>query len=398
MNILKKLLRRHTSIPQLIGFALANLAGMWIVMLGIQFYYDAVPVFTSDDAFSNNNYIVVSKHISSLGTVSGQDGGFKDNEVEEIKKQSFCKRVAPFTSSAYRTTAEMSFKGMSPISTELFFESVPDDFVDTKAEEWRYNAGDETVPVILPRAYLALYNFGFAQSHGLPKLSDGLASNIEMNIHIGNGDDRKVFKGNILGFSGRLNTILVPESFIMWSNEVFAPDEAENPTRLIMEVTNPTDDAIATFMQKKNYDIEDDKLNAGRATYFLKIVVSIVMLVGLLVCILSFYILTLSIFLLIQKNTTKLETLFLIGYKDKTVCLPYQSLALSINAVSLIVAFLLVIVCRSYYVSFISDLFPQIETSGILPTIVAGIAIFTFTAILNTIILRKKISKIAKFS
>ena len=394
MNLISKLLRRHTSISQLVGFSLANLAGMWIVMLGIQFYYDAVPLFTSDDAFSNNNFIVVSKHISSIGMASGKGGSFEDAEIKEIESQAFCKRVAAFTSSAYKTTADMSLEGISPITTEIFFESVPESFVDTNPENWQYKAGQEYVPVILPRTYIALYNFGFAQSRGLPKLSDGLAGSIKMTIHLKTAEGDRIFQGHIQGFSSRLNSILVPQSFMEWSNETFAAEEEKMPERLIVEVINPTDDAIATFMQENGYDVEDDMLDAGRATYFLKIVVSIVMLVGLLVCILSFFILSLSIFLLIQKNTTKLETLLLIGYSPDAVSRPYQMLALGTNLITLLVSFGLVMVCRRYYTSFISVLFPQMESESIVPAIAAGLGIFIFAALLNIFIIRKKIGNI----
>ena len=39
-----KLLRQHISVAQLAGFFLANLCGMVIVLLGIQFYKDVLPV------------------------------------------------------------------------------------------------------------------------------------------------------------------------------------------------------------------------------------------------------------------------------------------------------------------------------------------------------------------
>ena len=41
-----KLLRQHISIGQLAGFFLANLFGMMIVLLSVQFYKDIIPVFT----------------------------------------------------------------------------------------------------------------------------------------------------------------------------------------------------------------------------------------------------------------------------------------------------------------------------------------------------------------
>jgi len=47
MNLVWKLLRRHISIPQFVGFFFANLFGMLTVLLGIQFYSDIKTVFTA---------------------------------------------------------------------------------------------------------------------------------------------------------------------------------------------------------------------------------------------------------------------------------------------------------------------------------------------------------------
>ena len=49
MSLVWKLLRRHVSVPQFAGFFFANLLGMLIVLLSVQFYYDVLPVFTQGD-------------------------------------------------------------------------------------------------------------------------------------------------------------------------------------------------------------------------------------------------------------------------------------------------------------------------------------------------------------
>ena len=76
------------------------------------------------------------------------------------------------------------------------------------------------------------------------------------------------YKGNIVGFSNRLNTILVPESFMVWANKNFAPEAEAQPSRLIIEVGNPADASIAKYFQQKGYETEDGKLDAGKTTYF----------------------------------------------------------------------------------------------------------------------------------
>ena len=391
MNLIWKLLRQHISAPQLAGFFFANLIGMWIVMLGVQFYLDAKPILTADDAFINQNYIVLSKRVTTAGTLSGQSGTFDEGERAELEEQEFCKRAAGFTSSQYRVSAAMSLNGAAPLRTDLFFESVPDEFVDINPDSWKYEVGSEEVPVILPRTYIALYNFGFAQSRGLPKVSDGLVGMIDMQINIHASQGEGHFKGRILGFSNRLNTILVPESFMLWSNEHFEPGRTEQPSRLIAEVRDPADADLAAYMESHAYDVEDNKLDAGRATYFLRVVVSIVMLIGLLVSTLSFYILMLSIYLLVQKNTTKLENLLLIGYSPSRVSRPYQLLAAGLNVCVLLVAIVLLILCRSYYMDVISLLFPQMQDAGISIAVGVGCAICVLVSLLNALAIRKKV-------
>ncbi len=144
-----------------------------------------------------------------------------------------------------------------------------------------------------------------------------------------------------------------------WANKNFAPNAEAQPARLIIEVSNPADSSIAGYFQKKGYETEDGKLDAGKTTYFLRLIVGIVLGVGLFISILSFYILMLSIFLLLQKNTTKLESLLLIGYSPNRVALPYQILTVGLNIVVLLLSIGLVTWLRSYYIESIRLLFPN---------------------------------------
>ena len=57
MSLVWKLLRQHISLPQLAGFFFANLCGMVIVLLSVQFYKDILPVFTEGDSFIKKDYI-----------------------------------------------------------------------------------------------------------------------------------------------------------------------------------------------------------------------------------------------------------------------------------------------------------------------------------------------------
>jgi hypothetical protein len=326
----------------------------------------------------------------------GSSGTFTEKELNDLKAQTFTKRVGTFTASQYKVSCSMGIEGLAQFGTEMFFESVPDDFVDVDLSKWHFNEGDDCVPIIIPKTYLSIYNFGFAQSQNLPKISEGIVGMVEMTISMrGNGLYEHI-KGRVVGFSTRLNTILVPESFIRWSNERYAPDSDNEPSRIILEVHNPADDSIVDYINEKGYDIEDDKLDSGRMMFFLKLISGIVMLVGMFISLLSFYILMLSIYLLVEKNTEKIRTLLLIGYSPAKVALPYQVLTIGMNATVLLLATLGLSLLRSLYMQNLSTVFPQMNQGSILSATMFGVMLFLLVSLLNITIIRHRINQIWK--
>ena len=396
MSLVWKLMRRHISLGQLAGFFFANLCGMVIVLLSIQFYQDVAPVFTEGDSFMKKDYIIVSKKVSTLGSFVGKSSTFSASEIEEIEEQPFTKGVGEFTPSQFKVSAGVGMEQLGlNLSTAMFFESVPNRYVDVNLDEWHFEPGQDVVPIIIPRNYLNLYNFGFAQSRNLPQISEGVINMVNLEVRISGGGRRDTYKGKIAGFSNRLNTILVPESFMAWANTHYAEGATrKDPSRLIVEVNNPTDDRIAQFFRERGYETEDDKLDAGKTTWFLKVVVGIVLSVGLLISALSFYILMLSIYLLLQKNTTKLENLLLIGYGPNRVALPYQVLTIGLNAVVLVLSVGIVLYVRTLYLDVVEKMFPALDAGGCWLMLVIGILLFVAVSFFNVVAVRKKVASI----
>lgn len=394
MKLLWKLLRQHISVPQFIGFFFANLFGMLIVLLGYQFYCDVLPVFTAEDSFMKSDYLIVSRKIGTGNTFSGRTNTFSKSDIEDFSSQKFVSKVAKFTSAEYKLDATMGIGGQNVLNSELFFESVPNNFVDVKLNEWKYTQKEKSVPIILPRSYINMYNFGFAQSHSLPKISDGLVGMIDFRIFIHGNGHQDEYKGRVIGFSSRLNTILVPQAFMDWSNQYYAPNGKSDPTRLIVQVGNPGNQNVTQYLDSKNYEVEDNNLGAEKTTYFLKMMVSMVMVVGLIISILSFYILMLSIYLLVQKNSSKLENLLLVGYDLGKVGLPYKLLTIILNISVLMIAFFVLIIVRKSYMDTIYTLFPDLNDGSMIPSLLLGLALFVVISVLNCIVINRKIMRI----
>ena len=390
-----KLLRRHVSAGQLAGFFFASLTGMFIVMMSVQIYSDVLPFFQGDDTIVGKQYIIVSKQVSTVSSLMGDENtSFSDEEIKELEEQPFCRSVGKFTASGYKVYCSVGVGGMMNMGTDMFFESVPDSYIDTDLSKWAYNPGDNTVPIILPKSYLSLYNFGFASSQSLPKISESVASAVNLDIRL-NGNGRELrLTGKVVGFSTRLNTVLVPMSFIEWSNAELAPDTKQSPNRLIVEVTNPADDAIVRYMESHSLELEDDKLSEGKTTYFLKVVATTVAAIGLLISVLSLYILMLSIFLLLQKNMEKVRNLMLIGYTPFEVSLPYQTISLAVNVAVFLLAALLLWRVRCLYMEALWNLFPNMNEGGMSAALCTGTVMLLAVGTVNAIAIYTRIKKI----
>ena len=350
MNIIQRLLRKNLSMAQLVGFTLANFIGLLIVLLGLQFYTDVRSIWQDEDSFMQKDYLVINKQVSGSGLLTGERASFSTDEIADIEKQSWVRKVGRFSSADYRLSASIEQAGRS-MSTYMFFESIPSEFVDVDSDEWGYEEGDNVVPIIISKDYLSLYNFGFASSTGLPQFSETMIGSIPMRLRISSAKGSAELQGRIVGFSNRLNTILVPQEFMDWSNQRYGRTAGAraDPSRLIIDVSSPGDVKIKDYIAEHGYEIAGDKANST-ASYFLNVATGVVLAIGAVITILSLFVLLLSISLLMQKNRQKMHSLIMLGYELKEVGRPYRQLVVAVNAVAYLLAAGAMLAMRMLYI------------------------------------------------
>lgn len=391
-----RLLSRHISPLQLFGFFVANLIGMAIILLGCQFYQDATSVLGAKDRFMKGDYIIISKQVRG-GIFSGKkNNSFSASEIEELSKQDFALRVGRFLPSKFRVSAGLTL-GIG-MSTYMFFEAVPEEFLDVKAEDWKYDPNSDEVPIIIPRNYLGLYNSAFAQSQGLPLLSEATMSSLPLQLDLSGAGEEVQLRGRIVGFSNRLNTLLVPLPFLEAMNERLAPGAEAPSTRLIVEVKNPSDPAITLYLRDHHYESEGERLASGESMYLLRLLAGLVLVIGVLISALSVYLLLLSIYLLLQKNTRQIEDLLLLGYTRSAVIRPYIALTLIVQCAVLGLSLVAVAYARGYYIEAAQRLLSDEVSGGLGTTALIGVGIFLITALINTLSIRHKVHSLRLFA
>ena len=377
---------------QMLGFLLANLCGMTIVLVAVQFYTDVIPLFTKNDSFIKPGQVVITKHVGTARTLSGEAPVFRQDEINDLQRQPFAKKVGLFTPSHYGVFATIGSEKLGmEFSTDMFLEAIPDNFIDVDLSKWNYESESGVVPVILPRSYLNLYNFGFAASKGMPTISEDLIKLVKIHFVLYGAKGNKQVNGKVVAFSKRLNTILVPQTFMDEMNSTLANDTLMLPSRLVVQLGTITDDRFVKYLDEHNYETESDDADAARTVTFVRTIAVIVMMIGLIISILAFYLLLLSIFLLLQKHTEKIDNLLLIGYSPNEVSYPYHWLAVSLNSIVLVAAIVLASCSRQFYLPLFGELYPKYEVADFAPTILVGITLFILVAILNFTFIRRKI-------
>lgn len=343
-NTVWRLLRHNISAGQIAGYALASFVGLAIVLTAIQFYRDVSSVWNDDDSFISKDYLILSKRVEGVSGLFGRssasagDTRFSEQDIADIASRPWVRKVGRFSSASFNVYAKVELGGSS-MGSALFLESIPDEFFDVTPKEWTYEPGRSSyVPVILSKDYLSLYNFGFATSRGMPQVSEEVIGMVPLKLSLSGNGRQEWVDARIVGFSSRLNTIAVPEEFMQWANKEFSETPAEAPSRLIVMLDRPGDPQVESYLEEHGYETAGDRADNGKAAFFLSVVTTVVIGVGLIISILAFFILMLSIYLLLQKNRTKIHDLMQLGYSPAQVSRHYHLIVIAVNAGVLLTA------------------------------------------------------------
>lgn len=389
-NPVTRLLRRNVSVGQILGYALANFTGLLIVLTAMQFYRDVTGAAGGRDSFITSDYLIISKPVEGLNLFGGgTDASFTDQEIKELEAQPWAEAVGAFTTARFNVSATVDMPGMN-MSTALFLESIPDDFFDISPSGWDYHPGSgKPVPVIISKEYLALYNFGFASSRGLPQISEQLIGTIPLRISVSGAGRQMWLPARIAGFSSRLNTIAVPLSFMEWANSEFGEGPERQPSRLIVRLDAAGNPEATAYMDSHGYEIAGDRGASAKAAYFLSLVTSVVIAIGALISLLAFFILLLSIYLLLRKNQAAINGLMGLGYTPGQVSRYYIALVTGVNTGVLLLALAGVICASSMWRGQLESL--GLTATGLLPTLLTGTAIVIAITLGNILAIRRSI-------
>lgn len=317
--MISKLTKHNYSKTQLFGAAAGSLIGLVLLISIAQFYVEMKTILDENSDLIDPEFLVINKKISILETFNFKSSTFSESEISNIKEQSWAEKAEGFISNQFALSAYTDSDRFPDFYTDLFFEAIPNEYLDVKDDRWKWEEEKNTIPVILPKDYLNLYNFGFAPSQGLPQISASTIALVNFKFKLRGQGKNKEFKGKILGFSNRINSILVPWDFLSWANKEYGSGEKNKSSRLVVVTHEPTNPEIINFLNENNYETILEKLKGSRLNIILKFIITFLGSLGFFIILLAFSVFILSFQLLISKSAENIRKLKWLGYHYKEI-------------------------------------------------------------------------------
>lgn len=389
-------LQKNTLVKsQVVGYALTLCIGVCILLTVVQLYYDVKPLLQQQTDVFSSKYAVVSKHISAFRTVDKSGIYFSADEQEALQKEPFVKSISHFTPATFKIGAYTGKDANLPLFyTDLFFESIPDKYLDVQAEDWQWQQGNSFVPIIIPESYLNLYNFGFAESQGLPVFSKSTISQISFHLEVKGNGKQDSYESRIVGFSSKINSILVPQHFLDWANKEYGNSQTANTSRLLVEFEDPSDERVLEYFNANDLSINKDELELSKMSFFFHWALLFVFAIALIIIVLSVAFILLSINLIIQKHKEQIVNLYYLGYKVGHIAKFYQIVVSVVTLLSVGVAVAVSMYVRKLYTQKLNTLFEFGNEQGIL--LVSAVAVLLVLGVLYNYLVRRSIGKLAK--
>jgi len=285
--------------------------GVLLLLLAQQLFIDIQALVKQTSIRKNGfDYISVTKQITNENM--GRDNRFNPADLDTLRQQSFIQGAAPLISNRFEVVATAG--DQIPFASDIFLEALDNEFIDTVPPGFTWQPDQPLVPLIFSSDFLEMYNV-FAPSYGLPQLSMETASNVIIGLRCEGQKGGQVFRAQIVAFSDRINSLLVPKSFLDWANMEFEGLPSANASRVYLKTKDANSTELMEFLAQKNYRVNKEKTAFGRSKQILQGVIAGLGIFGVLVVGLALLLFSFYLQLMVARSRDNLQLLLTIGYR-----------------------------------------------------------------------------------
>ena len=286
-----------------------------LVLTCIQLYSNANALLGKKSSDSNY-WITMSKTINPDNIGRKELIGFDKTDIDELKSWKEVKSIYPVVSNDFKVSADGG--SFIPFYTDMYLEAVDNEAIDIK-DLSEFVVKDNTIPIIISREYLNLYNYGFALNQGLPQITEEFAKKIEVNINITLKGKNLKYKGKLIGLSDRIHSVLVPKKFLDSINATQAYTQANKDinTRILVKVNDVSDQDLIAKMTKKGYESNQESLRSAKIKGKLFLVLRAIAFIGIFIFILCVFMIVNFIKMQFLEKQEEVSIKYSLGYSPK---------------------------------------------------------------------------------
>lgn len=303
---------------------------------------------TNED--STANFLVINKQINNQ-TINAS--ALSNEVLNELKKQPYVNAVGTINASRFKASVE-SLLASFPFYTDIAFESVQDEFIDVNNKDWQWNEQADFIPMIIPNMFLDIYNFQFSVSQGYPQITPEMLKMLVFKANVYNGlGSVQSFRCKIVGFSDRISSVLVPQSFMNWANERYGNNKSSQPSRVVIKTKDPGNPQLISFLKKNGLTTDADKTRFSKYRQIVNVVVSVSWVTGAIMLLFALLIFTLFIQLTIAACKEEIQLLITLGTSPKQLASFLMKQFFPPNIVIVIIALVLISIIQLMLYKFL---------------------------------------------
>lgn len=313
--MLKKLLLRKGGRSKLWAALLAVFIGNVLLLASVMVWWNFNELLYGKDQTDSlgSTFVIIGKRVTNTNLGITGATQFTQTDIDTVNNAAQVQAVGAISSNRFPVWAVLG--GEVGMSTDLPLEAVPDSFLDKLPEDWKWQPGQRSLPIIMSSQFLDLYNYVFAPSQNLPQLSESSVKSIALSVKAGPPDRAEVYSAHVVGFSDRINSVMVPQSFIDYGNEKFAtPGDNKKPSQLILKVKDPSDKHFTDFINRRDYTTNSQNLRWSKMREIVEVVTSVTGVLAILLTGIGALVFVLFIELTIAKAGASLTLLKELGY------------------------------------------------------------------------------------
>ena len=344
--MMRQLFFKYQNKKQLALALVGTFLGLFFLFTSLHFLHKIYTYGENSEMLSKNT-IVIQKKVTSGPLLGLNNPEFSDEQIDEVRSMEFVESCDPIRSNTFDVVLSIDDPLIPAFNSNIYVQSVHEDYLDVKTDHWDWDEGSKTLPIIMPRDFLMMMN-NFLSASNIPQLSDDLVLDLKIDLNIGPRNYRETIHSRIVGFTNELSSILVPESFLHWSNQKYGEKEKEVISQLVVKSKDGQFGLLENYLKENEFESKKSQLLIAKLKSTLGVLLTIISAISLLAVFLSILVLIQYLQLIMTKNDYEIRTLLRLGHAPNQLIQVFLKYFMSLFSVVVVLSLLLFIPAKYY--------------------------------------------------